>query len=110
MEITIKTKVGTVVFDNLEPGMSMDISINPGHPVKKARVSVSLYGFRSIQDDHFSGGTVSGHRSLVDDMVRVGVDIEYETSKDHVYLSDQEVPIKTKKTKFIDLSTYKVSK
>ena len=110
MEITVKTKVGTIVFDKLVPGMTMDVNINPGDPSKRARVSVGLSGFRSINHDFTVGGTVSGTRTLEDDMVRVYVDIQYKNSKDHVYLEDQEAPIKTKKIKFIDLTTYKVSK
>lgn len=104
MNITVKTKSGTITFIDLNPGMDMDV-----HLPDRTLVSINTHAFRSIRYNDFSMGAVTSGRAIEDDMVRISVYIEYKSGQRYnVTLEPQELPIKTKKCLFTDLSGYKI--
>lgn len=104
MEIKVKTKSGTITFIDLNPGMDMDV-----HLPDRTLVSINTHAFRSIKYDDFSIGSVTSGNAPEDDMVRVSVYIDYKSGQRYnVTLEPQELPIKTKKCLFTDLSGFKI--
>lgn len=103
MNITVKTKSGTITFIDLNPGMDMDV-----HLPDRTLVSINTHAFRSI-NYNFDMGSVTSGRGPEDDMVRVSVYIDYKSGQRYnVTLEPQELPIKTKKCLFTDLSGFKI--
>jgi len=103
MEIRVKTRVGQIIFTDIEPGMSMDANIE-----NDARVHLYTTSFRQIKRYNAFDSVTTYIDQEEDDMVKVHVSIKYKKMNYYVDLGSKEVSINTKKVKFKDKTGYVV--